>query len=144
MTVDAPSGSGKIQICQNQMETPVERDPASDDVLAEQARIGRRIEELRRAAGLSQMELAKRAEMSLDGVSRILLGRRAPHLGSLLALGRALRVDYRELLADPQRGGERRFREPVERVAQFLEGQPDRIVAATERCAHAIADAAAG
>jgi transcriptional regulator with XRE-family HTH domain len=113
------------------------------DVLAEQARIGRRIEEFRRRAGLSQATLAKEAGMSLDGVSRILLGRRAPHLESLLALSRALKVDYRELLADPTLtpGG---YRESVERVATFLENQPEPVVLALEQCAHAVAHLGTG
>ncbi len=116
--------------------------PRNDAVGVEQARIGRRIEEFRLRAGLSQVQLAKEAGMSLDGVSRILLGRRAPHLESLLALSKALKVDYRELLADPevQRDG---FRDPVRRVAEFLENQPDAVVVAVDRCAQAIADAVA-
>lgn len=72
------------------------------DLKAEEARICRRIEECRRSAGLTQAELAQGAGMSLDGVSRILLGRRTPQLRSLISLGNALGVDYRDFLAGPR------------------------------------------
>ena len=113
-----------------------------DEVVEEQQRIGRQIDEVRRRAGLTQVELAKRAGMSLDGISRILLGHRAPHLGSLMAIGRALDLDYRDLLADPGRATHRSSRRPsVEAVADALEGEPEAVVAAVEKCARAVSEA---
>lgn len=112
------------------------------DVLAEQERIGRRIDEFRKRQGLTQAELAQRSGMSLDGVSRILLGHRAPHLGSLMAISKVLDVDYRDLLADADRADRRRSSRPsVDAFVDFLENESEAVVVAAGKCARAVAEA---
>jgi transcriptional regulator with XRE-family HTH domain len=59
---------------------------------------GRNLFMARRRGGLSQAKLARRAGMSLDGVSKIELGLRSPRLATILALVDALGIDPCELL----------------------------------------------
>lgn len=111
------------------------------EVLEEQQRIGKRIDDMRRKRGITQVELARRSGMSLDGISRILLGHRAPHLGSLMAIGRVFDLDYRDLLADLGRAERKSRRPSVEAVVELLEGESEAVVAAVDKCARAISDA---
>jgi len=60
--------------------------------------MGRRIRQLRTAAGLSQGDLAKRARLSRVYVNRLEAGRQDPSLSTINALARALRISVVELL----------------------------------------------
>ncbi|WP_312062948.1 helix-turn-helix transcriptional regulator [Brevundimonas sp.] len=66
------------------------------------ALLGRNIRRHRNAQGISQEELAFRAEMKRSYVSGIELGKRKPSVDALERLADALRVDPRSLL-DPDR-----------------------------------------
>jgi transcriptional regulator with XRE-family HTH domain len=58
---------------------------------------GKRVRELRTQAGLSQEELAERAQISVDFVSLIERGINAPSFETLARLSRALGVSPRDL-----------------------------------------------
>ncbi len=60
--------------------------------------LGVRISQLRIKAGLTQAKLAEGADLSVDLISRIERGDRAPSLESLEKLAGALNVDPAELL----------------------------------------------
>lgn len=60
--------------------------------------IGRRIAELRLAAGLTQEQLAGRAGMATENLSRAERGRTTPHLNKLIGIARALDVTLDELV----------------------------------------------
>jgi transcriptional regulator with XRE-family HTH domain len=63
--------------------------------------IGRRIKELRKAAGLSQEELARRAGMSLKGMGDIERGDiEDPHYSSLKKIADGLGISVGELLEE--------------------------------------------
>jgi transcriptional regulator with XRE-family HTH domain len=63
--------------------------------------IGSRIRAARKAAGLSQEELARRADMSLKGMSYIERGHIGdPHLSSLNKIAVALNMSVGELLEE--------------------------------------------
>jgi len=91
-----------------------------------------RIARNRKAARLSQRELARRAGLSMDAVHRIESGSRNPSLKTLLELAAALGTSPIELLGGPVSG--KRFRPRVERLAVFLEGQSDEVVEAVDKC----------
>ena len=94
--------------------------------------VASRIRRTRNSAGLSQRELARRAGLSMDAVHRIENGSRQPNLKTFLELSNALGTSPTELLGGPV--SKRRFRPRVERLAVFLEGQPDRVVEAVDKC----------
>lgn len=58
---------------------------------------GRRLRELRKQAGLSQEELAERAQISVDFVSLIERGINAPSFETLARLSNSLGVPPRDL-----------------------------------------------
>ena len=91
-----------------------------------------RIEQLRTAAGMSKRALATRAGLSPAAVLRIERGEYLPNLGTLQDLADALGTTPVDLLGGADTG--RRFRPRVERLAHFLEGQPDEVVEAIEKC----------
>src|ERR1700754_882527 len=63
--------------------------------------LSQRIKRLRKAAGLSQQEVAMRGELSLSLVAKLEQGKKAdPRASTLLALARALSVRPGELLDD--------------------------------------------
>src|SRR4051812_7587110 len=63
--------------------------------------ISARVRGLREEAGLSQQEVANRADLSLSLVAKIEQGKKAdPRASTLLALARALRVQPGKLLDD--------------------------------------------
>jgi XRE family transcriptional regulator, fatty acid utilization regulator len=67
--------------------------------------LGRRLAELRRAAGMSQQALATAAGLSVSLVAQLERGARPdPKLSTLLALAGALGVTVNDLLAPPARG----------------------------------------
>ena len=63
------------------------------------ADIGSRIRAARKSAGLSQEELARRAELSLNGVAILERGKRTdPHVSTVNRLAEALGVPAQQLL----------------------------------------------
>ena len=62
--------------------------------------VGRRLRQLRQDAGLSQVELAERADSSQPEISDWERGRRRPGVTNLLRLARALGVHPGRLLED--------------------------------------------
>ena len=74
------------------------------ELVAKSSGFGKRLKELREAAGLSQYELAKRSEVSGASLSRIERGDRDPSWETVLKLARALNVTVAEFDtgADPR------------------------------------------
>jgi transcriptional regulator with XRE-family HTH domain len=72
----------------------------TDPSLAEQ--LGARLREVRRQAGLTQDQVAERAGVPVETLSRAESGRLVPFLGTLTALARAYRVGLADLV-DPGR-----------------------------------------
>jgi transcriptional regulator with XRE-family HTH domain len=99
-----------------------------------------RLKQLRRLAGISQSTLGKRADLSLDAVYRIESGQRAPNLGSVFRLARALGVTPAELLSDNTPRREGRPTPGLSRLVSLLEGQPKAVVKAVTKCAEAIVE----
>jgi transcriptional regulator with XRE-family HTH domain len=68
---------------------------------------GRRLAEFRRAAGLSQWELAKLADLSPRAISLIETGRRSGGIraSTVQRLARALGITIDELLSEPEPEG---------------------------------------
>jgi transcriptional regulator with XRE-family HTH domain len=64
-------------------------------------RLAERIARQRRVVGLTQAELAERAEVQPETVSRIERGRHNPSLGLLILLAEALDLELHELLRLP-------------------------------------------
>lgn len=60
-------------------------------------RLGKRIAELRRVAGLSQEVLAKKAGYSVEFISLVERGENAPSVAGLDRLARALKVEIKDL-----------------------------------------------
>lgn len=54
---------------------------------------GARLTELRKAANLTQQQLADLAGMTKDGISQLEIGRRSPQWETVLTLAKALGVD---------------------------------------------------
>ena len=61
-------------------------------------KLGVRISQLRMKAGMTQAKLSEEADLSIDSISRIERGDRAPSLESLEKVAEALGVDPAELL----------------------------------------------
>lgn len=61
-------------------------------------KLGVRISQQRMKAGMTQAKLAEGADLSVDSISRIERGDRAPSLGSLEKIAEALGIDPGELL----------------------------------------------
>lgn len=59
--------------------------------------IGKRIQELRKRQGLSQEQVAEKAEISSNYLSRIECGKENPTLDMLIKLAQALKVEMREM-----------------------------------------------
>ena len=97
--------------------------------------IGRRRTELR----LTQVELASRSRLSLDGMIRIEMGRTNATVGSLLSIARALNCDVGEFFQkSPKRAS------PTRRVSALLEGEPEEVITAAAACVRAIVALKAG
>lgn len=118
--------------------SPMPRDSEKSRTSEELTQLAARIRRNRDAAGMSQRELARRASLSLDAVHRIEHGTRQPTLKTFLDLASALGTTPVELLGGPSSG--RRFKPAVERLAIFLESQPDKVVEAVDKCARAVAE----
>jgi transcriptional regulator with XRE-family HTH domain len=64
--------------------------------------IGARIKAARTAAGMTQMDVARRTELSLQAVGDIERGIvRDPHISSLRQIARALGIPVTQMLEDP-------------------------------------------
>jgi transcriptional regulator with XRE-family HTH domain len=61
-------------------------------------KLGVRISQLRLGAGMTQAKLAEKSNLSIDSISRIERGDRAPSLESLEKIAEALGIDPGELL----------------------------------------------
>ncbi len=61
-------------------------------------KLGVRISQLRMKAGMTQANLAEKAELSIDSISRIERGDRAPSLESLEKIAEGLGIEPAELL----------------------------------------------
>jgi transcriptional regulator with XRE-family HTH domain len=62
---------------------------------------GKRLKELRIEAGMTQPELAEKADLSKGGVADIEQGRREPAWSTLVALCQALNVECTEFMKEP-------------------------------------------
>jgi transcriptional regulator with XRE-family HTH domain len=69
--------------------------------MREAERFGGRLRELREGAGLNQKELAVRAGLTLDGLSRLERGNRSPTWETVLALANALGVSTEAFRQEP-------------------------------------------
>lgn len=76
-----------------------DRKPSSEEL---RERFGRNLRECRRRAGISQYELALRAEVSLPAISLFELGRSLPRTDTFLRLAGTLGVSPSELVAGVQ------------------------------------------
>ena len=84
------------------------KDAQMDKVLAA---LGKRIAQRRRELELSQEQLAESAGLSRDHIAKIELALRAPSLGTIIILARALDVRLCDLLADEKAQLEERAQE---------------------------------
>jgi transcriptional regulator with XRE-family HTH domain len=82
-----------------------------------------RLRELREQAGLSQKELAEKADLTTDGISRLERGDRSPSWETAVALAEALDVDCRAFLQEPAERPEGGRGRPPKRSAE-PEGVP--------------------
>ncbi|CAM5588164.1 helix-turn-helix domain-containing protein [Streptomyces purpurascens] len=73
-------------------------DPLPDWVLARRRVIGDRIREVRRRAGLSQVQLAERVGLDHKTIHRYETAQRAPSLTELLLIADALSVPLADLV----------------------------------------------
>ncbi|MBI2218771.1 MAG: helix-turn-helix transcriptional regulator [Candidatus Rokubacteria bacterium] len=69
--------------------------------------LGQRVKELRERRGMTQADLAARAELSRIYIQKTELGERMPHLKTLEAIARALHAELRVELVErrPRRKG---------------------------------------
>ena len=62
--------------------------------------VGRRIQEVRKARGITQSELAQMVDLSTKYVSNIECGFKTPKLNTFIAIANALQCDANTLLSD--------------------------------------------
>ena len=62
--------------------------------------LGLRIRRIREELGLSQQELARRAELSSDAIHKIETLKRSPRVDTLISIGRGLGISAAALLVD--------------------------------------------
>lgn len=80
---------------------PAEQQKAPNGMGDDDARIfGAKVKELREAAGLTQVALAKKAGVQQGQLSEIEIGKRIPRLDTIKKLARALGVPPHELITD--------------------------------------------
>ena len=92
-----PARPAPRNLCPHNLEDPVTTTEAEVDRQAE--RIGARIRELRRARGLTLVQLAAVAELSHPFLSQLERGLARPSMGSLERIARALGSSQLELIA---------------------------------------------
>lgn len=92
--------------------------------------IGARIAALRREAGLSQAELAKRLQVSPSAMGMYEQGRREPSMETLVAMARELKVSTDYLLTGSPFGQEEALNQMllnrIRSAEQRLDGRTDR------------------
>jgi transcriptional regulator with XRE-family HTH domain len=116
--------------------------------------IGHRIRELREAREFTVRVLSDRTGLAENSIARIERGERMPSASSVEAIARGLGVAPGELFEEPALAGkaeapletgdgeERRHRERVERVADFLGWRPPDLEERAEEYEHAMEKAA--
>jgi transcriptional regulator with XRE-family HTH domain len=100
--------------------------------------VRRRIRELRRARGLTQEELCESAGISIDAISRIEGGSRAPTLPTLERIARALQISpaaFFEVVEPPPETAQ-----PVRlrRLVSVLERHPENVLVLAEDVVNAV------
>ena len=63
-------------------------------------KVGRRIQEARKARGITQAELAQMVDLSTKYISNVECGFKTPKLNTFVAIANALQCDANQLLAD--------------------------------------------
>ena len=63
-------------------------------------KVGKRIQEIRKARGLTQAELAQQVDLSTKYISNIECGFKTPKLNTFVAIANALQCDANALLSD--------------------------------------------
>ena len=63
-------------------------------------KVGRRIQEIRKSRGLTQLELSQMLDLSTKYISNIECGFKTPKLNTFVAIANALQCDANTLLAD--------------------------------------------
>lgn len=63
-------------------------------------KVGRRIQEVRKARGITQMKLAQMLDLSTKYISNIECGFKTPKLNTFVAIANALQCDANTLLSD--------------------------------------------
>lgn len=74
------------------------QDPVPPHVVARRWRIGKRIKDARRAASLTQEQLAERTDLDRRTIINIEMGHFSPRLDSLLMISDAVRVPLSRLV----------------------------------------------
>ena len=69
-------------------------------MLVDAQKVGRRIQEARKARGITQSELAQMVDLSTKYVSNIECGFKTPKLNTFIAIANALQCDANTLLSD--------------------------------------------
>lgn len=88
------------------------------DLQQELRKLGRRLAELRRSAGLTQEELSLRVDVSMKYLQRVEAGRHNLSVGALVQIANALQVPLRRLFDRPRTLKVNRGR-PAKRVAKI-------------------------
>lgn len=89
--------------------------------------IGYRIKELRKSKGLSQEELAERAETSPNYLSRMERGTENPTMDMLIKLANALEVEMWEMFDFGHEVGQKELKETMNRFLKELDEDKLRI-----------------
>jgi transcriptional regulator with XRE-family HTH domain len=106
----------------------------------EARRFGRYIRQLREDRGLTQSELAERADLAVDSVRRIERGQLSPSLGSLAKLAAGMEISLHSLFGGYEAPGS--FL--AERICDLLAQWPLEDVVSARRVIVALLGAAAG
>ena len=69
-------------------------------MLVDTQKVGRRIQEVRKARGITQMKLAQMLDLSTKYISNIECGFKTPKLNTFVAIANALQCDANTLLSD--------------------------------------------
>ena len=101
--------------------------------------VAEQIKRLRKAARLTQAQLAQRANISLDAVTRLETAQRSPNLTTIYALAKALGVAPAQMLGAPRPDDQPPA--AIARISQLLSVQPPEVVNAVEVCVREIVDA---
>jgi len=83
-------------------------------------RVCKRVKELRKLAGLTQEQLAAKADLSVDGIRKIETVRTTPTLETLEKIGQALALSLSELLTFESSTPENAQRQELEQIHLYL------------------------